>query len=78
MSNEYQLCQEHAAIEASSGVLCRGQECGGWFVTPMDTWDRCVCGGDKPHPEDYEASDYEGEIWENPVTPADATDDLPF
>lgn len=43
--------------------------CGGWWLSPVDTWERCPCCPDDGHPEE-EMERYEREAEETEVAPA--------
>jgi hypothetical protein len=42
--------------QVSSGSMCKGDECGGWHLSDLDTWHECPCNAQKgvPHPETQE------------------------
>jgi len=90
------MCSELSAYYAdfgrgvSSGELCEGTACRGWFLSQVDTWHACSCpAGRSRHPEDDSAADdacLESDRLDTlpvgpyapPALPVDDTDDLPF
>jgi len=47
--------EDYCAL-ASGGALCRGEGCGGWILSDLDTYHKCGCGRgtDANHPEYYQ------------------------
>ena len=69
--------------EVSSGMHCRGEDCSGWCLSPVDTVHACSCGKgtDRSHPECSHPDDDDddrGSVAQpvaQPVSAADSDDD---